>query len=134
MCDKLLKVMPAASIYGGPCLLIALALATVLANFFVLSIFGPFDYKSQERAHESLKGLTFYFDFFIIIFFVFSTQIHNFERSFSLSSDPNAVLFRLAKFLLETSKSNVNGALQRFTCPFLALRVSYRCTGSTPLP
>ena len=29
MCDKLLKVMPAASIYGGPCLLIALALATL---------------------------------------------------------------------------------------------------------
>jgi hypothetical protein len=27
MCNKLLKVIPAASIYGGPCLLIALALA-----------------------------------------------------------------------------------------------------------
>jgi hypothetical protein len=32
---------------------------------------------------------------------VFSTQIHNFERSFSLSSGPKAVLFRLAIFLLE---------------------------------
>jgi hypothetical protein len=31
-----------------------------------------------------------------IIFLVFSTQIHNFERSFSLSSGPKAVLFRLA--------------------------------------
>jgi hypothetical protein len=28
LCDKLIKVMPAVSIYGGPCLLIALALAT----------------------------------------------------------------------------------------------------------
>jgi hypothetical protein len=32
---------------------------------------------------------------------VFPTQIHNFERSFSLSSGPKAVLFRLAIFLLE---------------------------------
>jgi hypothetical protein len=44
--------------------------------------------------------LTFYFDLFII-FLVFSTQIHNFERSFSLPSGPKAVLFRLAIFLLE---------------------------------
>jgi hypothetical protein len=44
--------------------------------------------------------LTFYFDLFII-FGVFSTQIHNFERGFSLPSDPKAVLFRLAMFLLE---------------------------------
>jgi hypothetical protein len=32
---------------------------------------------------------------------VFSTQILNFERSFSLSQGPKAVLFHLAKFLLE---------------------------------
>jgi hypothetical protein len=43
---------------------------------------------------------TFYFYLFII-FGVFSTQIHNFERSFSLSSGPKAVLFHLAIFLLE---------------------------------
>jgi hypothetical protein len=42
--------------------------------------------------------LTFYFDFFIIIFFVFPTQIHNFERSFSVSSGPKAVFFRLVAF------------------------------------
>jgi hypothetical protein len=47
--------------------------------------------ESQERAHEKIKikrqwgPLTFYFDFFIITIFVFSTQIHNFERGFSLS-------------------------------------------------
>ena len=34
--------------------------------------------------------------------------------------------------IMKKSKSNVNGALQRFMCPFLALRVPYRCTGSTP--
>ena len=27
---------------------------------------------------------------------------------------------------------SMGGALQRFMCPFLALRVLYRCTGSTP--
>jgi hypothetical protein len=52
------------------------------------------DPESQEREHESL---TFYFDFFIIIFFVFPTRIHNFERSFSLSPGPKAVLFRFVK-------------------------------------
>jgi hypothetical protein len=41
------------------------------------------------------------FNFCIIIYFVFSTQIHNFERSFSLSSGPKAILFRLAIYLLE---------------------------------
>jgi hypothetical protein len=56
--------------------------------------------------------LTFYFDFFIIIFFVFSTQIHNFERSFSLSSGPKAVLFRLAKFLLEALIQSVDKSLR----------------------
>ena len=35
---------------------------------------------------------------------------------------------------MKKSKSNVNGDLQRFMCPFLALRVPYRCTGSTPPP
>jgi hypothetical protein len=35
---------------------------------------------------------------------------------------------------MKKSKSNVNGALQRFMCAFLALRVSYRCAGSTPTP
>jgi hypothetical protein len=67
------------------------------------------DPESQERAHESL---TCYFDFFIIIFFVFSTQIHNFERSFSLSSGPKAVLFRLAKFLLEALIQSVDKSLR----------------------
>jgi hypothetical protein len=56
--------------------------------------------------------LTFYFDFFIIIFFVFSTQIHIFERSFSLSSGPKAVLFRLAKFLLEALVQSVDKSLR----------------------
>jgi hypothetical protein len=59
---------------------------------------------SQERPHESL---TFYFYFFIIIIFVFSTQIHNFERSFSVSSGPKAVLFHLAKFLLKALVQSV---------------------------
>jgi len=59
--------------------------------------------------------LTFYFDFFIIIFFLlFSTQIHNFERSFSLSSDPKAVLFRLAKYLLEALVQSVVDKSLRF--------------------
>jgi hypothetical protein len=58
------------------------------------------DPESQERAHESLKSpIDILFWFFIIIIFVFSTQIHNFERSFSLSSGPKAVLFRLPKEL-----------------------------------
>jgi hypothetical protein len=38
---------------------------------------------------------------FVHYFLVFSTQIHNFERSFSLSSGLKAVLFRLAIFPLE---------------------------------
>jgi hypothetical protein len=56
--------------------------------------------------------LTFYFDFVIIIIWVFSTQIHNFERSFSLSSDPKAALFRLAKFLLEAVVQSVDKSLR----------------------
>ena len=32
---------------------------------------------------------------------------------------------------MKKSKSNVNGVLLRFMCPFLALWVPYRCTGST---
>jgi hypothetical protein len=56
--------------------------------------------------------LTFDFDFFIIIFFVFSTQIHNFERSFSLSSGAKAVLFRLEKFLLEALVQSVDKSLR----------------------
>jgi hypothetical protein len=49
---------------------------------------------------------------------VFSTQIHNFERSFSLSSGPKAVFFRLAirinpfsKALLCTTLDSVNQVL-----------------------
>ena len=38
------------------------------------------------------------------------------------------------KIMMKKSKSNVNGALQRFMCAFLALRVSYRCADSTPTP
>ena len=61
---------------------------------------------------EPRKGtLTFYLDFFIIIFFIFSTQIHNFEKSFSLSSGPKAVLFRLAKFLLEALVQSIDKSL-----------------------
>jgi hypothetical protein len=56
--------------------------------------------------------LTFYFDFFIIIFCVFSTQIHNFERSFSLSLDPKAVFVRLAKFLVEALVQSVDKSLR----------------------
>ena len=71
------------------------------------------DPESQERTHESLKGpIDILFDFFIIIFLVFSTQIHNFERSFSLSSGPKAVLFRLAKFLLEALVQSVDKSLR----------------------
>jgi hypothetical protein len=68
------------------------------------------DPERQERAHESLKGpIDILFWFFHYYFFgVFSTQIHNFERSFSLSSDPKAVLFRLAKFLLEALVQSVD--------------------------
>jgi hypothetical protein len=55
--------------------------------------------------------LTFYLDFLILICFIFSTQIHNFERSFSLSSGPKAVLFRLAKFLLEALVQSVDKSL-----------------------
>ena len=67
--------------------------------------------RRAKKEHMNLP-LTFYFDFFIIIFFVFSTQIHNFERSLSLSSDPNAVLFRLAKFLLEALEQSVDKSLR----------------------
>ena len=70
------------------------------------------DPESQERAHESLKNPIDIFDFCIIIYFVFSTQIYNFERSFSLSSGPKAVLFRLAKFLLEALIQSVDKSLR----------------------
>jgi hypothetical protein len=40
--------------------------------------------------------------FHYYFFLYFQLKIHNFERSFSLSSGPKAVLLRLAKFLLET--------------------------------
>ena len=49
MCDKLLKVMPAASIYGGPCLLIALALATLE---------GPSEIASDTFMSRSLLSLS----------------------------------------------------------------------------
>jgi hypothetical protein len=67
--------------------------------------------RRAKKEHMNLP-LTFYFDFFIIIFFVFSTQIHIFERSFSLSSGPKAVLFRLAKFLLEALVQSVDKSLR----------------------
>jgi len=51
---------------------------------------------------------------FSLFFFVFSTQIHNFERSFNLSSDPKAVLFHLAKFLLEALVQSVVDKSLRF--------------------
>ena len=50
--------------------------------------------------------------FSLLFFFVFSTRIHNFERSFSLSSGPKAVLFRLAKFLLEALVQSVDKSLR----------------------
>jgi len=64
------------------------------------SVRGP---ESQEEAHESQKGLIVLdiLFWFFLFFPVFSTQILNFERSLSLSPGPKAVLFRLAKFILE---------------------------------
>ena len=60
------------------------------------------DPESQERAREFL---TFYFDFFIYFFVVFfSTKIHNFERSFSLSESSSVPP---CKFLLEAMVQSV---------------------------
>ena len=59
------------------------------------------DPESQERAREFL---TFYFDFFIYFFVVFSTKIHNFERSFSLSESSSVPPCR---FLLEVMVQSV---------------------------
>jgi hypothetical protein len=61
--------------------------------------------ESHERARESLKVLIalvidVLFGFFHY-FLVHSTQIHSLERSFSLFSDPKALLFHLAKLLVE---------------------------------
>jgi hypothetical protein len=50
--------------------------------------------------------LTFYFDFFIYFFVVFSTKIHNFERSFSLSESSSVPPCR---FLLEVMVQSVVG-------------------------
>jgi hypothetical protein len=58
--------------------------------------------------------LTFHFDFFIIVFLVFSAQIHNFERNFSQSSGPKAALFRLEKILVEALVQSVIGKSLRF--------------------
>ena len=61
--------------------------------------------ESHERARESLMvpiALVIDVLFWIFHYFlVHSTQIHSLERSFSLFSDPKAVLFHLAKFLVE---------------------------------
>jgi len=64
------------------------------------SVGGP---KSQEGARESLKALAndVLFWFFHYLFWVFSTQIHNCERVSACPRGPRAVLFRLARFLLE---------------------------------
>jgi hypothetical protein len=72
------------------------------------------DPESQERAHESLKGpIDILFWFFHYYFFLyFQLKIHNFERSFSLSSGPKAVLLCLAKFLLEALVQSVDKSLR----------------------
>jgi hypothetical protein len=58
--------------------------------------------RRAKKGHMHLwrAPLTFYFDFFNIIFFVFSTQIHNFERSFSLSSGPKSCIVPPCKISL----------------------------------
>jgi hypothetical protein len=72
------------------------------------------DPKSQERAHESLKDLIdILFWFFHYYFFcIFNLNPQFWEKFQSLSSGHKAVLFRLAKFLLEALVQSVDKSLR----------------------
>jgi hypothetical protein len=65
-------------------------------------VFSRYIGPGAERARKAPIALVIdvLFRFFHYLFLVFSTQIHNFESSLSLSRGPKAILFCFAKFVM----------------------------------